>query len=502
MSETNVSPVVEEIPKADHSKCDHDHGQCAHEPGKEAEVKKLRQEVEIKDIGPCKKHIKVSVSREDIDDRMNDHFKTMMGDTAVRGFRPGKAPRKVVERRFQKEVGDQVKTEVLMASLEQLAEDHDIAPLSPPELDPQAVVIPKDGPLVYEFDVEVRPQFDLPLYKGLKLTRYVHTFTPEEIDGQYKSMLEIFAEKVEKNPPVVAEGDQVKLEALIQDGETKVGEFKGLEVRVSKQLAFRDGVAENFLEQIQGAKAGEVRQIDIKLSSMVANEALSGKTVQAKVTIQEVKSFKIPEDLGYIFAAYKCKNAEQLKEMGEVILKRRLEYQQKQAVRKQVLEQVAASTTWDLPQDLLRRQAKRILSRKVMDMQSNGLSDNEINARVRLMQQDILESTALALKEHFVLQKIAEVEKLEVNDSDLEREIDRIAGMNDESPRKVRARLEKDDLLEALAVEVIERKALDLILESAEYDEKPLGGAEDLRTETAEVDAAPAAQEGSQAPAK
>jgi trigger factor len=85
-----------------------------------------------------------------------------------------------------------------------------------------------------------------------------------------------------------------------------------------------------------------------------------------------------------------------------------------------------------------------------------------------------LKSTALALKEHFVLQKIAEVEKLDIDEQDIDDEIERIAMQNEESPRRVRARLEKDDLMEALATEIIERKALDLILESAEYQDVPL----------------------------
>jgi trigger factor len=89
------------------------------------------------------------------------------------------------------------------------------------------------------------------------------------------------------------------------------------------------------------------------------------------------------------------------------------------------------------------------------------------------------------------LQKIAEIEKLEVSDDDLNLEIERIAQQNDESPRKVRARLEKEDLIEALAVEVIERKSLDLVLDAAEYTEQPLPSHDTLITGTAEADAAP-----------
>jgi trigger factor len=231
--------------------------------------------------------------------------------------------------------------------------------------------------------------------------------------------------------------------------------------------------------------------VDIKLSSVVTNEALAGKVVKAKVTVKGLQTLELPELTGEILGAFGCKNEDQFRELGEVVLKRRLDYQQRQSSRNQILELIAGSTNWELPQDLLRRQAKKALSRKVMDMQSNGLSDNEINARVRVLQQDVLKSTAAALKEHFVLQKIAEIEKLEVSDDDLNLEIERIAQQNDESPRKVRARLEKEDLIEALAVEVIERKSLDLVLDSAEYTEQPLPSHDTLITGTAEADAAP-----------
>ena len=80
----------------------------------------------------------------------------------------------------------------------------------------------------------------------------------------------------------------------------------------------------------------------------------------------------------------------------------------------------------------------------------------------------MVQSTAAALKEHFVLQKIAETEKIEIEDADIDAEIDRIADQTGESPRKVRARMEKEDLIEALATELLERKALDLVLDTAD----------------------------------
>src|SRR5262245_2374631 len=150
-------------------------------PPEEKAPVKLTQHVDIQDTGPCKKHVKVTIERQAIDDRMGDHFSKLVREANVTGFRPGKAPRKLIEKRFHGDVADQVKSEVLLASLEQLGEDHDIAPLSPPQLDPGSIEIPLEGPMVYEFDVEVRPQFDLPEYKGLKLKRPSKTYSPADV---------------------------------------------------------------------------------------------------------------------------------------------------------------------------------------------------------------------------------------------------------------------------------------------------------------------------------
>ncbi len=435
----------------------------------EKKPEKLGQDVEIKDVGPCKKHIKVTVHRDAIDKRLGEKFSELVVDSNVAGFRPGKAPRKLVERRFQKDVGNQVKSEVLLASLEQLAEDHDIAPLSSPNIDPLKIELPPEGPLVYEFEVEVRPQFDLPNYKGLKLRRIVHTFTPEEIEAEERRLLTPYGQIVPKPEGNAQLYDIIVADVTTRNGDRVLSDIKESQFRVNKQLAFKDGIAKDFFEQVKGANPGDSRVVDVALSTQVADQALQGKTVQATFQIKDVKAVNMPELSHEFLHTFHVHTPEQLRELVQVVLQRRLEYQQRQSIRQQVLEHIAAAA------NLLLRQARRALQRRVMEMKSEGIAEDEINSRMRLLQQDVIKSTELALKEHFVLQKIAEVEKIDVSDEDLEDEIDRIADQSDESPRKVRARLEKEDMLEALAIEMIERKALDLILDSAEYTDVPLG---------------------------
>jgi trigger factor len=435
---------------------------------------KLHQIVEMRDIGPCKKHIKVTVDRDDIDALMDKKYSELVVDTPVPGFRPGKAPRKIIERRFRRDVKEQVRGELLMKSLEQLAEENDVAPLTAPNIDPSNIEIPNDGPLVYEFEVEVRPSFDLPNYKGLKLRRPVKTFSDADVEVEERRILAPHGSLVPKPEGSAEVGDYLVTDMTTRDGDRVLSTHKEITIRIDPRLALKDGMAEHFADQVKGAGAGDMRTVAIRLSDAVAEESLRGKTVQAQFDVKEIKRLRLPELTHEFLHEFGVHSPEQLRERIRVLLDRRLEYYQRQAARRQVLEQIAAATSWDLPQDLLLRQARRALNRRVMEMQSAGMSEQEIRGRLRVLQQDVLQSTALALKEHFVLQKIAEVEKLEIDEDDINDEIERIAAQNDESPRRVRARLEKDDLMEALATEIIEGKALDLILDSAEYEDVPL----------------------------
>ena len=440
---------------------------------------KLDQQVEISDVGPCKKHVKVTVQRKQIDERFDEKFTEIVrsDQPQVRGFRPGKAPRKLIERQYHDSVAEEVKTQVLMASLEQLAEDQQISPLSPPDLDPNRIEIPKEGPFVYEFDIEVRPEFDLPDYKGLKLRRPTHSYTAAEKAREKNRLLERYGQLAPKDgdPPVVELDDYITADVEIKFGERLLNKLEEVRVKVDKQLALSDGVATDFGKKMAGAKPGDVRTVDIILSQELGSPALRGQAVQATFTIKDVKTVRPPElTREFLEDVFAVSTPEALDELVDSLLQRRLEYTQRQEARKQVLEKIGSSATWELPRDMLQRQARKTFARRVMEMKNAGMTDAQIQGRRRILEQDVIRTTESALKEHFVLQKIAEVEKLEIEDDDLDAEIERIADQSGESPRKVRARMEKEDLMEALATDLLERKALDLILDTATFEDYDL----------------------------
>ncbi len=449
--------------------------EAATDSAQEETQTKLNQTVHQEDIGPCKKRIKVAVSRGDIDRLLSDKYKELVSDSYVPGFRPGKAPRQVVVRKFQKEVHDQVKGQLLLASLEQLADDFDVAPLSPPNLNPEKIFIPEKGDFVYEFEVEVRPQFDLPEYKGVRLKRPVRTFSDKDVDEEQNRILSRFGQLVPIEGGSANLGDYVVCDMVCRMDGKEIGTNKEITLRVDDTVTFKDGVARDFGKKMAGAKAGDQRSFDIVLTGAVGNPNWAGQAVEARVEVKDIKSLRLPELDEAFLEQFDVKTPEQFREKILVVLQRRLEYAQRQSARQQILERIAESANWDLPNDMLMRQARRAFQRRVLEMRESGMLDEEIKNRQRLLEQDVLNSTRLALKEHFVLQKIAEVEKIEIDEDDIDLEVERIADQMGESPRKVRAQMEREDLLETLAAQLIERKALDLILDSAEYEDVEQG---------------------------
>ena len=360
---------------------------------------------------------------------------------------------------------------MLLQSLEQLAEENDVAPLTAPNIDPDSIIIPDEGPMTYEFEVEVRPEFDLPAFKGLKLTRAVRDFTDADILAEERRLLSGLGTLTPKAEGGAAEGDFLVTDLITRDGDQVLSTHKEITIRVDKRLALKDGYCDNFADSVAGARAGDKKHFTITLIDSVANPLLQGKTVDAELDIKEVKALRLPELTEGFLERHGFTSEEQFREVILASLKRRHEYEQRLAARDQVMNQLTGSLTWDLPRDLCVPGPPRL--RAAWSKCNKPACPNRRSRDATGSCSRHLESTTMALKEHFVLQKIAEVEKLDIDERDVDDEIERMAQQSNESPRRVRARLEKGDLMEALATQIVERKALDLILDSAEYTDAP-----------------------------
>ncbi|MDE0935739.1 MAG: trigger factor [Mariniblastus sp.] len=432
------------------------------------EKEKLDLAVEVKETSACERHVTVTVPRSDIEKYFDKQFDELVPRAEVPGFRIGKAPRQLVEKKFRKQLTGQVKGSILMDSLSQVSDSQDFSAISEPDLDFEQVVIPEEGDLTYEFNIEVRPEFDLPEWKGLSLKRPEREFTDEDIDTHIGTLSQQFSDLAPVDEAVQA-GDHVvcNITSRFEDAVLNTGEEQLIQVRPT--LSLSDATIEEFDKLIVGAKADDKKTANVEISEHAENEDLRGKTIEIDFEVLDVKRVesKNPEEIATQLG---LESVDKLKELVRSSMEERLQYAQRETIRDQISKVLTESADWELPPDLLRRQSGRELDRAVMEMRSSGFSEQELVARENTLRKNILEKTETLLKEHFILERIAEQETVEDEPQDYEVEIARIAMQQNDSPRRVRASLERAGQMDSLRNMIIERKVIDLITESANFE--------------------------------
>jgi trigger factor len=438
-----------------------------------SEPERLTLDVQIASPSACERHVTVTVSREDVDRYLDEAYSDLMATAAVPGFRVGRAPRKLVENRYKDEIGEKIKGSLLMDSLSQISEEQSFTAISEPELNLDAIEVPEDGPMVFEFDIEVRPEFDLPKWKGLKIERPIREFTDADVDAQLEQMLARYGQLVPHDGPAAA-GDYVTVNIRTSEDGRQVAYEEERSLRVRPQLSFLDGRIDDFGKLMEGAKAGDKRTASISLTQDAPNEALRGKTLSVEFEVLDVKKLKLPElTADFLQEMGGFESEEKLREAIRANLQRQLEYEQQRKARQQITAELTKKADWDLPPGLLKRQSVRELERAVMELRRAGFSEMEIRARQNELRQNSAASTAKALKEHFILERIAEDEKIASEEGDFEQEIFLIALQSGESPRRVRAQIEKLGLMDVLQNQIVERKVLERVQAEAKFTDQP-----------------------------
>ncbi|MCA9151186.1 MAG: trigger factor [Planctomycetales bacterium] len=437
------------------------------------EKKKLTLDVRVDKPSVCERHVTVTIDRADVDRYFDDAISGIMPNAAVPGFRAGRAPRKLVEQRFRSQVADQVKGSLLMDSMTQISEEQDFSAISEPDFDFEAIEIPDNGPMTFEFDLEVRPEFEMPEWKGLKLDRLTREFSAKDIDGRLADILQDMATLV-PTEDAATPGDYIVANITASHNGRAISEANEEEIQILPVISFPDARLEGFDKLMEGVKAGETRKAQVMISHDSAATELQGETIDLEFNVLEVKKVELPPiDAEVLESLGNLENEGELRDAVKVDLERRMEYQQQRRVRQQITSLLTASANWELPPDLVRRQSRRELDRAMLEMRSSGFSDDEIRAYENELRQNTLSATRKALHEHFILERIAEDQNVDADPADYDAEVQLIARQGRESVRRVRARIEKQGLMDALRNQIIERKVINLITEHAKFNDVP-----------------------------
>jgi trigger factor len=357
--------------------------------------------------------------------------------------------------------------------MSQVTEQKKLAPISEPDLDVAAVLLPDSGPMTFEFAIEVRPEFDLPTWKGLSIKRPAREIGAADVDEALGNLLRERGRFVPADgPPQV--GDLIVATLRFSAGDRQISSAEEMEIVVRPRLSFADAELPGFDTLVQKAQVGSKVTATVRVSDEAAVEDLRGTDVLLELEVLEVKKHELPqlspallEELGGF------PSEEALRAAVQKQLENQLEWHRRRQVRQQVAAALTASAGWDLPPALLKRQAQRELERAILELRRSGFDDDAIRRHVNELRQTVLASTARALKEHFILERIAEGESIADTPADYDEEIRAIAAQSGESPRRVRASLERRGLMDVLRNQIIERKTIDLVTSHASFKDVP-----------------------------
>ncbi|MCA9059378.1 MAG: trigger factor [Planctomycetaceae bacterium] len=428
----------------------------------------LSLSVDIKPVGPCKKHVSVTVSETDIVSIRNEVLGELGDKAQVPGFRVGKAPRALLQKRFRDEIATEIKQKVLLASLEQLSEEYKIEPLGQPNLDVDSLAVPEEGDFHYEFDVEVRPDFELPDYTGVELERPSGELTDEEISAFREEYLGSFGQRKIKEGAAAA-GDYVVCSFECSHNGAVIREVDDVSVRVVATLNFQDARLDGFDTLMVGANVGDTREASVQISVQSPIVEMRGEQVALKISVHEIQSVEPPVLDKEFLGQLNCETPEELDDAIRQSMTRQIEYQGRQTARRQILEKITESADWDLPESLVRQQTENALRREILEMAQAGFTREQIAARESQIRQDAIETTRQALKEHFVLDRIATQENIEAEEMDVAMELQMMSFQSGESVRRIRARMAKSGRIENLLAQLRERKTVDFMLSKAQF---------------------------------
>ncbi|MGM8215525.1 trigger factor [Bacillaceae bacterium W0354] len=373
----------------------------------------------------------IEVDAKDFDQALDQAFKKVVKQIQVPGFRKGKVPRSIFEKRFGVESLYQDAIDIVLPEAYSNAVDETgITPVDRPEIDVEQ--IEQGKPVIFTATVTVKPEVKLGEYKGLEVEEQDTTVTDEEVESELKLLQERHAELV------------VKEEGQVENGDTVVIDFEGF----MDGEAFEGGSAENhtleigsgqfipgFEEQLVGKSAGEDVEVVVTFPEDYQAEDLAGKEATFKVKIHEVKSKELPE-LDDEFAKDVDEDVETLDELTKKT-RERLEEQKKtdadNELRESLINQASENAEIDIPQAMIDSELDRMLQEFEQRLQMQGMT-LDIYYQFSGQNEDALkgqmkEDAEKRVRTNLTLEAIAEEEKLEASEEDVQKELEEMATM-------------------------------------------------------------------------
>ena len=437
----------------------------------EQDDKDFEYPVTIEDAGPGAKKVSIEIPRDRIEKVMEQQFKELRQQAAIPGFRPGHAPQKLIEKRFQTDVKDQVRRQLISESYEQAVEKNKLQVIGEPEFDdPEKIQLPEEGSLTYSFQVEVQPDFTLPDMGGLKIRKPRINISDDNVDQAMNNLREQQGALVPVEDRGVESKDYLTADVHVKvDGNVIAHQHDAQVVARPGRVA---GVQVDDLDkQLEGLKIGETRTIKVTAPDTHPNEAMRGKEAEVEISLKDIKRLELAEVTPEFLAELGFENENDLRQALREQMDEKIRYDVQQAMREQVNKFLLDSVQIELPNKLSDRQADRVVNRRAMDLMMRGMPREQVEANVERLRHGAKDEGIRELKLFFILQKIANDQNVDVDEAELNGRIAMLAAQRGRRPEKVKQEMAKDGSLANLYVQLREQKAIDRILENAQVEE-------------------------------
>lgn len=457
---------------------------------------KPEQTVTIEDSGPARKKLIIELPESRIKDAIGNSYEQLRDDAQIPGFRRGRAPKRLLEKRFGSSIKDDVRGQLLSESYTQAIEDNNLDVIGEPDVkDADKIELPDEGPLRFEVEIEVTPDFNLPNLESMDLEKPLIEVTDEQVDAEVKQL----AERNGQMAPVTDGGIQVadygEVEVHILAGKDAAipADFKAPEEDEDNSdnpvLAHHPftyilvhGEDKEFKGHVVGIVVEDLgkRMIDKKIGhkeviSMTGpegheNERIKGQPITVHIHLKGIQRVA-PATVESLLENFGLENETELKDEIRNSLEANRDRTQSQRMHEQICDYLAEKVDLELPEGLSGRQTARLLQRQGMELSYQGVSKDDIDAQLADMRSSSEEQARKELKLFFILDKASKELNIEVDDAELNGRIVQMAMQQQRRPEKVRQEMIHNGQFDQLYVSVRDQKTLDAIVEKANIKE-------------------------------
>jgi trigger factor len=439
----------------------------------EEQTPEIKYTATIEEAGPCKKKVSIEVLEETIKNSTDEQYETLRKEAFVPGFRKGRAPRRLLEKRFGKEATEQIKLKLLADASEAAIKDNKLDVLGEPDIDFEKIELPETGPLKFDFEIEVRPEIDLPPLEGIPVTKTKLEVTDKLVDGEIERLRKWSGLWTPREGGAVELEDQIIADVILKaEGIEEEQKLDNAEIHVRKN-GFVGGISvEKLDELLVGAKAGDVKKTNVEVPKTYFKEEFRGKKIDIQINIKEIKWLKPAELDDNFLKKLEVKDEKELRDKIHDMLHGRLEQQSRTELTEQIYKYLLDNTNFDLPLDIVAAHSATLLKRQYVNLLMRGLPRQQVEENMEQLRASSEEQAKQQFKTFFIIDKVAEKLGIETSEEEINGQIAQLAIQQGRRPERMREEMERDGSLAQFKLQIHEKKCIDKLLESASVTEQ------------------------------